>query len=131
MKNELLIGIGGLVLAVLTYFAGVWRTKARHKKEDKGERINRVLDDYRKLVTNAKSSGLHGLVLSGVATLKTDSEIRELGKLISAHGLPDPLVAEQGILNEVNLKKLFDYAASRKINFLNVNVIDIIEKSKA
>lgn len=131
MSNELLIGIGGLVLSVLTYFAGVWRTEVRHRKEDKGERINRVLSSYLEFETRSKTSGLDGLQKAGVATLETDAEIREVGTLIRAHGKLNPLSLESGILDKVDLKKFFDYAAKERVNFFNVKVSDIIERSGA
>lgn len=131
MNNELLIGIGGLVLSVLTYFAGVYRTEVRHRKEDKVERISRVLDSYLKLLATSKTSGLGGLQTAGVATLETDTEIRELGELIRAHGKMNPLTIESGILNNVNLKKFFDYAARERVNFFNTPIAEIIQQSGA
>lgn len=131
MSNELLIGIGGLVLSVLTYFAGVWRTEARHKKEDSGERVNRILSAYLEFETRSKTSGLDGLLKAGAATLETDAEIREVGNLIRGHGKMNPLTLESGILEKVDLKKFFDYAAKERVNFFNVKVSDVIEKSKA
>ena len=133
MNNELLIlliGNGGLALSVFTYFAGVYRTEARHRKEDKGQRINRVLDAYLKLLAASRSSGLGGLQKAGVAILATDAEIRELGELITAHGQTNPLTIESGILNNIDLKKFFDYAARERVNFLHTPVADVIQQSE-
>lgn len=46
MTTEILIGIGGLLLSVLTYFAGVHRTEKRLSKDERNTRIQKVLDKY-------------------------------------------------------------------------------------
>lgn len=119
------------MLSVLTYFAGVYRTEARHRRDDKNHRINRVLDVYFGLQAQGKTAGLDGLLKAGVATLQTDAEIRELGELIRAHGSLNPLTVESGRLNAVNLKKFFDYAARERVNFFKVSVAEVVEKSGA
>ncbi len=50
--NELLIGVGGLVLAGLTYFAGIDHTKRQFSAGDKDHRINKVVDHYLKKLLN-------------------------------------------------------------------------------
>ena len=46
MRNELIIGLGGLLLSVLAYFAGVYRTEKRYKSQDKEKRLDKVLNRY-------------------------------------------------------------------------------------
>lgn len=131
MSYELLIGFGGLILSVLTYFAGVLRTQARYRAEDSDGRINRVLSSYLDLLSIARTSGLDGLIKAGVSTLETDAEIRTVGKLIQAHVRSDPLNCEPEILRNVDLKKFFDYATKTKVNFFDAKLSEIIEKSES
>ncbi|MDF9392560.1 MULTISPECIES: hypothetical protein [Methylococcus] len=131
MSNELLLSIGGLFISVLTYFAGVQRTEAHHRMKDRGVRIDRVINVYLEFDTKHKASGLDGLLKSGIATLETDAEIREVGRSVRAHGKQNPLSLESGILDNVNLKKFFDYAARESVNFYITEVSDVVEKSGA
>ena len=131
MKNEIIIGLGGLILLVLTYFAGVWRTESRHSQLDKRERMDAVYKSYMSFRHSGKTAGHDGLQKSGVATLVTDKEIRELADRIMAHGEADPLERQSGLLDSIDLKKYFDYAARERIKFLTVKVEDVIENSKA
>lgn len=48
MPNEILIGLGGLILSALTYFAGVYRTEKRLNKEEKRQRIEAVFNRHLK-----------------------------------------------------------------------------------
>lgn len=131
MKNEILIGLGGLVLSILTYFAGVRRTENRYLDVDRKQRIDAVFKTYMEFRREIKTAGHDGLLKAGVATLESNEEILELAEKIIAHGELDPLERKSGLLDSVNLKKLFDYAAKNRINFLRTKLEEIIEKSEA
>lgn len=131
MNNEILIGIAGLVLSVLTYFAGVWRAERRQAKQDKGQRTDRVFNAYMDIRNRNKTAGHDGLLKSGVATLSSDAEIRELADRIMDYGEKDPLERKSGLIDNVDLKMLFKYAAKERINFLRVQLADVIEQSKS
>jgi len=114
-RDALLIGFGGLLLSVLTYFAGVVRTKRRHARNDREVRITKVLDAYMAAARAGRANGFHGLVLAGVATLKSDAEIRELMERIVQHGQSwDPALTLKG----VDTHKFFRTAVDRQYNFL-------------
>lgn len=130
MTSEILIGIGGLVLAALTYFAGVRRTENRLYKVDQNERIQKVFDRYMEFRRTNYTAGLDGLQKSGVAILESDEEIRELINLILKHSENNPL-GNPSLFNKVNLKIFFDYAAKERVNFLRNNIDDFIKKSSA
>jgi hypothetical protein len=61
MTNEILIGIGGLILGVLTYFAGVWRTEKRHATQDRDARIRLVFERYMGFRRTNYTGGYDGL----------------------------------------------------------------------
>ena len=111
MKNEITIGLGGLLLAALTYFAGVWRTEKRHDTIDKRDRMDAVFNRYMDYRKSKYTAGIHGLQISGVATLVSDKEIRELADRIVAHNEKDPLERHTELFNNINLKVFFDYSA--------------------
>ena len=130
MTSEILIGIGGLILSVLTYFAGVARTKKQLTTKDRDERIRRVLDTYMGFRRTNKTSGLDGLQKAGIAMLKSNAEIGELLNLIVAHGEPHPLGKEDAAtFSGVDLLRLFQYAAATRVNFFQVPIEQVIKDS--
>lgn len=130
MSNELLIGLGGLILSGLTYFAGVWRTERRHAVGDRDARVQRVLRKYMEFRRASYTSGLDGLQKAGVATLKSDDEIYELATLITAHGEPNPLGRDhESTFKGVSLHKLFQYAAENRLNFFQIPIEQVIRDS--
>jgi hypothetical protein len=113
--NELLIGLGGLLLSVSTYFAGVLRAERRHARNDSEARITRVLDAYMAAARAGRANGFHGLVPAGVGTLTSDAEIRKLMDRIVQHGQGwDP----RPILQGVDMHEFFKTAVERQYNFL-------------
>lgn len=113
--NELLIGLGSLLLMVLIYFAGVSRTKHQHARNDSEARITKVLDVYMAAAREGRTNGFHGLVAAGVATLKSDAEIRELIHRIVQH---DPRWDPRPTLKDVDTHKFFRAAVERRYNLL-------------
>jgi len=128
---EILFGLAALVLPVLTYFAGVWRAERRHTGVDKQRRIDAVFNRYMEFRKTSKTAGHDGLLKAGVATLASNEEILELADRIIAHGEKDPLERQSGLLDDVDLKKLFDYAAKTRVKFLSTRLEEIIEHSGA
>ncbi|MDD5173479.1 MAG: hypothetical protein PHV48_01460 [Candidatus Omnitrophica bacterium] len=122
MKNESIIGIGGIILSALTYFAGVQRGLQKEKRQ----RINDVFNKYMGFRKSNYTGGYDGLLKSGVATLKNDKEIRELYALIIQHGEKPPLEIEK--FRNVCLKKFFDYAIDEKIDFYRVPINEILNR---
>ena len=130
MSNEILIGIGGLILSVLTYFAGVSRTKKQLSLQDREGRICRVLDTYMELRRMGRTSGLDGLQKAGIATLETNAEVIELLGRIVAHGEPHPLGSDHAtIILGVDLPRLFRYAAQKRVNFFQTRIEQVIKDS--
>lgn len=121
--NELLISLGGLLLSVLTYFAGVLRTERRHARDDREARITRVLDAYIADARVGRANGFHGLVGAGVGTLMSDAEIRELMDRIVQYGQGwDP----RPILQGVDMYEFFKTAANRKYNFQSFESVEAL-----
>lgn len=132
MMNEILIGIGGLVLSILTYLAGVWQTERRHRKEDREVRVRRVFDKYMDFRRTNYTSGYDGLQKAGIVTLSSNDEIRELVELIVAHGEAHPLGSSHAtVFQNVDLLKLFRFAAEKRVNFLRKPIEEVIRDSDA
>ncbi len=130
MTSEILIGAGGLIFSVLTYFVGVYRTEKRLSKDERNARIQRVFEKYFEFRRTNYTGGFDGLQKAGTATLKSDDEIRELIALIINHGEKNPLGGESHLFDHVDLKRFFDYAATKQINFFNTTVEEVIAKSQ-
>jgi len=131
MKNEIVIGIGALLLAVLTYFAGVYRTERRYKKQAKEKRIENVINRYMEFRKANETAGLDGLQRAGVGTLKNDKEIREVVDTIMKYGETDPLQRPALEMDGIDLKVFFEEAAKKKLNFFHSKNLRIfIEKIK-
>jgi hypothetical protein len=130
MTSELLIGLGGLVLAALTYFAGVWRTERRHRADDRAARIRRVFDQYMQFRRTSLTVGYDGLLKSGVATLASNAEAQELVALIAAHGEAHPLGPNRDtVFHGVDLLKLFKYAADKRVDLMRTPIEEVIRAS--
>src|SRR5450755_1181239 len=91
MSNELLIGLGGLVLSVLTYFAGVRRTERRQRTDDREQRVLRVFNKYMEFRRTGYTAGYDGSLKSGLGTLISNDEIDEFARLVVGHGEMHPL----------------------------------------
>jgi hypothetical protein len=130
MSNEILIGIGGLILSVLTYFAGVSRGTRQLAAQAREERIRRVLDTYMEFRRKSKTDGLDGLQKAGVATLISNSEVNELLGRIVAHGEHHPLGSNhEATFSGVDLPRFFLFAAQNKINFFQTSIEKVIKDS--
>ena len=95
---EIALAVGGLILAVLTYFAGVRRGK-RYRDEDRAaaseheadHRIDRVVQRYALLVRTSQTGALHGLLVAGVKNLRSAEEVRLARERATAQTGIDPL----------------------------------------
>jgi hypothetical protein len=119
MKNLFLPALVAVVSALLTYRLTRKATIRDLSKEERERRIRRVFDRYMSAL--GKTGGYDGLVKAGVATLKSDDEIRELIQLIIGHGELTPIGS---IPDDVSLKKVFDYAAAKRIDFLQHGALE-------
>lgn len=131
MSDTVLIGLAGLVLSVLTYFAGVWRTNLRHAKEDRTGRIRRVVDTYMAFRRSNETSGFDGLQRAGVATLGSNAEIDEVIGQIMAHGEKHPFGRYEPLFRGVDLLRFFRYTAEHRIDFHRREPQDLIRESGA
>lgn len=117
--QELIIGIAALVLPVLTYFAGVYRTERRYSREQSETRISRVLGTYIDMSRSLTSKGFHALIKAGVSTLESNQEVRTLLTQITQHGENNPLGKHQELLHEVDLHVFFETARELEYDFIH------------
>jgi len=123
--------IGGLVIAVLTYFAGVIRGK-RYRQEDLGataareaaetsreadRRIDDVVQRYANLVRHNTTGALHGLLVAGIKNLRSSEEIHLARERATAQTGHNPL--RQYSLEGVNLKEFIDACVFDSISVKN------------
>jgi hypothetical protein len=110
---EIALAVGGLLLSVLAYFAGVRRGR-RYRDEDRAaateheadHRIDRVVQRYALIVRTSQTGALHGLLVAGVKNLRSSDEVRLARERATAQTGIDPL--RQYSLGGVNLKEFVD-----------------------
>ena len=110
---EITLTVGGLILAVLAYLAGVRHGK-RYRAEDRAaaaeheadHRIDRVVQRYALLVRTSQTGALHGLLVAGVKNLRSTEEVRLARERATAHTGIDPLRPYS--VDGVNLKEFVD-----------------------
>ncbi len=110
---EIALSIGGLLLSVLTYFAGVRRGKKDRQEDlaaaaahEADHRIDRVVQRYVTLVRTNKTGALHGMLVAGVKNLQSSDEIRLARERAAAQTGNDPL--RQYSLAGADLKEFID-----------------------
>ncbi len=130
MTSDILIGIGGLVLSALTYFAGVQRAERRLSRTDGNERVQRVFSRYMDFRRTNFTGGIDGLQKAGIATLVNNDEINDLFDIIVKHGEKHPLGSSKDVISPDDMKKFFDYSAEAGVNFLRTPVEKILEQIK-
>lgn len=151
--NPIILGIGGIVIAVLTYFATNWWNNKRHQEtmqnaekrhkeamrkaerqydeENSEKRISKVVTKYLEFRETRKTAGFDGMQKAGAGNLYNDAEIRKAVQMIMNTGRKDPLQTETK-LHDVDLKYFFQKAAESGSNFFRTgSVVDLIEKIKA
>lgn len=113
----LVLGVGALVLPVLTYFAGVERGR-RYRQEDqrqraaleRRQRIDRVVEAYLALALAHPplDTGERALVKAGVHDLRDDAEIDEALSKIADRTGRHPLGRRAPDIERAGLKAYFD-----------------------
>jgi hypothetical protein len=132
MSDEVIIGLGGLVIAVLAYFAGVWRTSRLHAADESQRRIRAVFEAYMIQWNARKTGGMDGLLKAGAATLANTEEVLEVARKIQDHGEKHPFGEDFVLLiSGTNLTTLFRFAAENRVNFLRTPVAQVVADSKA
>lgn len=132
MTNEIIIGLGGLILSALTYFAGIKRAEKLNSIKEKENRIRGVFEKYMQFRQTRYTGGYDGLQKAGIATLKSNEEIKELINLIIDHGELNPMGRDnEEFFKDVNLMVFFKYAATNAINFHMTPIEEIVNQSGA
>jgi hypothetical protein len=122
MSAEIIIGIGGIVLSVLTYFAGVIRTEKRYKSQAREKRIDEFVNVF---FSRYKGAGvvIELLSSSGIHNFQNDDEIMTaLNALRNRLGF-HPLRNWKDEIETIGYKKFFDFVLENKIQ-LDTKTID-------
>jgi len=150
--NPIILGVGGIVIAVLTYFATNWWNNERHQdamqnaeklhkealrkaerqydEENSEQRIRKVVENYLRFREKRENGGLGGMQKAGVGNLANDAEIRKAAEMIMNTGRKDPLQIKTSKLHDVDLKYFFQQVSESGLNFSNENPVLLIEKIK-
>jgi len=123
MTNEIIIGIGGIILAALTYFAGVYRTEQRYKNQQKEKRINDFINNFFSKYQGA-GVAIELLIPSGINDLNNDHEIQiALNKLKNRLGF-HPLRQWNNEIENLGYKIFFNSIinSGKPINQSNIGI---------
>jgi len=91
--DQIVIGIGGIIVAVLIYFAGVQRGKAQRSLDACEARINRVVDNFASLDPVHRGLDLAEFIRAGAADLRDNPEVVEAARRIVNRGAHHPIPA--------------------------------------
>ncbi|MBI4632297.1 MAG: hypothetical protein HY742_00165 [Deltaproteobacteria bacterium] len=114
MSAEIIIGIGGLLLSVLTYFAGVVRTERRYKSQLKERRIDDFVNVF---FSKYKGAGvvIELLTSSGIHNMQNDDEIMAALETLRNRLGFHPLRNWNDDIRAIGYKKFFDFVLGNKV----------------
>jgi hypothetical protein len=114
---SILISLGiGIICAAVGAWIGYRFAMAKHEKEAKIELIRDVAEKYRHLRETNKTSGLDGLIRSGVARLSSNDEVEEAIKIITSFGNKDPLGSTRHKLVGKDIHHFFKVIQKNNLN---------------
>ena len=131
MGNEIIIGIGGLLLSVLTYFAGVVRTERRYKTQAEEKRIDHFIDNFnRNRKAGHSKRVIDHLIPGGINNLRDDKEIESaLLNLERVHGR-HPLRDNHEQIKQIGYKNFFLWSSKQRDKLTKDNINEFIERYK-
>ena len=144
MSSTLLVALGALVVGALIYFAGVQRGKSyrqedrkardavrieaeeERERQDRAQRVRRVVDAYLELVRTAVDTGLNALLRADVRSLRDGGEVREAVESIARRAVKNPLGKLAPRLEKVDLREFFGLLESNGLQVTNLE--DVLRK---
>jgi len=125
MGKDIIIGFGGLLLSVLTYFAGVIRTERRYKNQAKEKRID---DFVNTLFSKYRGGGrvIELLIPSGINDLQNDDEIKNALEKARNRLSFHPLRNWKSTIEAIGYKTFFDYIVKNGISLNKSNINNAI-----
>ena len=133
MSAEIIIGIGGLLISVLTYFAGVARTERRYKSQAKEKRIddfvNTLFSEYR---DDGQVIGL--LISSGINDLQNDDEIKNALEKVRNRLSFHPLRNWNNEIESIGYKTFFNYIVKNYERLFSLDpkaLIHVVQRSSS
>lgn len=153
MDDSTVIGLAGLVLAGLTYFAGVYHGKGRSSEQQaharelqekdhalqrdlaaatrRAESIDRVVASFVQLIRNNQSGGIYAVADSGIATLGSHVDACEALRRMQLEVGHDPVKGQRAELEGKDLVRFFRYVKEKGLNLSQVSVEQILQKMRA
>ena len=135
MDLELVIGIAGLVLAVLTYFAGVQRGKIQEQERREHDRAaeedrrlyelrSKLVDEFVDMRRRNLDSGPPALVRLGLDKLGSDEQIRIAIQEMEARTKGSPWGRYAPQVADVNLLAFFRHCSQNGLDFRRTGTIE-------
>lgn len=140
-RDAILLGIGALVLPVLTYFAGLQRGKRSTQSQRQHDaeleltrrreaRIEGAVNRYVDLYHRNVSSAIHGLSNSGLGLLESDDEIRQAIERMHQTTRADPFGSLRKYFDTIDLLVFFRFVSERHLSLYSRSVESVIDQMK-
>ncbi|MFH1687431.1 MAG: hypothetical protein ABIE70_07920 [bacterium] len=107
MNGELIVGIAGLVLLVVSNLITHRETKRRYERGGREVRIQRVFNKHQERFLPKQDGGISALLTSGVGLLENDGEVREVIRRLTVADGHSPLSGVDDKLADVDLLRFF------------------------
>jgi hypothetical protein len=86
---EVVLTVGGYVLSVITYLAGLRHGRQQRAEDRRESRIQNVVDNY--MANRSNIGQIRGLLKAGAPGLKSNSEVQEVCERIVASNEQHPI----------------------------------------
>lgn len=141
VDDTLLVGIGGIILAALTYFAGKRgqrrqdRASRKHDLDMEGdrrlhERSTHFVNQYVDLVRSSKDAGLSAMRKLGLQLLETDPRIRTAIAEMEGRTGRDPWQGSKQFVENCDLVVFFQYCHDHNVKFHHTSVEEVARAAR-
>jgi hypothetical protein len=150
---EAIIGIVGVLVSVVTFYAGIRRgerqererrehelalerERQRHDREMEDQRherelVSKVADEYVRMARSALDSGPHALARIGLEVLGSDRLVRQAIHEMHVRSGNDPWAGHAKHVEEVDLVEFFKLVREKNYNFFTISVQDVANQVRA
>jgi hypothetical protein len=122
---EVAIGIAGIIVGVLTYFAGVRHGRRTADESYQQGQQDKLVDEYVRMARSNYASGVYSLAMLGMEILGTDAAIRNAIQQMQVRTASDPWSGKAAVVANVDLVRFFRYVREQKVNFAQRSVEDV------
>ena len=139
MDYTLLVAAGGVILSVLTYFAGQERADRRHdrdraeepereRREQRRAMATKMVDEFVNTVRRHYADGPYALKPLGLEALGSDERIREAIAEMKIRSASDPWSGQGHHVQDIDLVAFFRMVREQRVNFAKTTVEEVVRR---